>query len=374
MPVTIPTVSVVMSVLNGERYLSEAVESILNQTFRDFEFIIINDGSTDRTATILESFRMSDPRVRVYHQENRGVGESLNRGCGLAQGKYIARMDADDIAIRDRLMRQVEFMECHAEIDVVGGAVEFIDAMGKSLATTRYPETVHEIKATLSRFSCKSPIVHPTVLLRREVFVSLGGYRPAFSAEDYDLWLRIAERGQLANLGEVVLKYRIHPEQATCRHARRLVISVLASQALVWSGGNGYQDRLDTVKEITPVTLASLGVSEAVLQSALAAFYLEEIDLMCRVGQEAAALALALEMLRSSRWEHIEKRSRLIADTWLRAAGLYWRQDQYLQSLAATGRALAVRPIMAGRPLKRLLIRIRTAFGAGNRMDAIGTH
>jgi hypothetical protein len=132
LPMTNPTVSVVMSVFNGEPYLHEALESILNQTFRDFEFIIINDGSTDGSATVLESYRKSDSRLRVYHQENRGVGESLNRGCGLAQGKYIARMDADDIATSGRLMRQVEFMEGHPEVDVVGGAVEFIDATGKS--------------------------------------------------------------------------------------------------------------------------------------------------------------------------------------------------------------------------------------------------
>jgi glycosyltransferase involved in cell wall biosynthesis len=369
LPMTNPTVSVVMSVFNGEPYLHEALESILNQTFRDFEFIIINDGSTDGSATVLESYRKSDSRLRVYHQENRGVGESLNRGCGLAQGKYIARMDADDIATSGRLMRQVEFMEGHPEVDVVGGAVEFIDATGKSLAITRYPETDHEIKTSFSR---QNPLVHPTVLFRRDVFLALGGYRAVFKAEDYDLWLRIAERGQLANLGEVVLKYRIHPDQVTRRSVRGLVISVLASQALASSSGNGYQDRLGSVKEITPAVLAAWGVTDAEFQRALAAFYLQEISLMCWVGQEAAALALALEMLRSSRWEHMEKRSRIISDTWLRAAGLYWGQDQYFQSVAAAARALTVRPIIAGRPLKRILNRLTESLGRAKRFNATG--
>lgn len=366
-----PVVSVVMSVFNGEPYLREAVESILNQTFRDFEFIIINDGSTDGSAALLESYQKSDARVRVYHEENRGVGESLNRGCGQAQGKYIARMDADDIALSDRLMRQVEFMEGHPEIDVVGGAAEFVNPMGKSLVTVRYPETDHEIKSAFSR---KNPLLHPTVLLRREVFVAVGGYRPVFKAEDYDLWLRIAEQGQLVNLGEVVLKYRIHPDQVTCRSVTQLVMSVLASQALVRSSGNGCQDRLGSVKEITPAVLTEWGVSEAVFQGALAAFYRQEIDSLCWLGQESTALALTLEMLRSSRWEHLEKRRRFIADNWLRAAGLYWKQNQYGQSVAAAGRALRVRPIVAGRPAKRLLSRIRMALGPANRLNPAGTH
>ena len=128
-----PIVSVVMSVLNGERFLREAVESILDQSLREFEFIIINDGSTDFSGSILDSYQHKDPRLRVVHQENMGLVESLNRGCGLARGKYIARMDADDIAIQDRLRWQADFMETHPEVGVVGGAVEVIDTTGRSL-------------------------------------------------------------------------------------------------------------------------------------------------------------------------------------------------------------------------------------------------
>src|ERR1700735_3442488 len=103
---TIPAVSVVMRVFNGEQYLAEAVESILGQSFDDFEFIVINDGSTDHSAAILESYMNKDTRLRVYHQDNKGIVEALNLGCAIARGKYIARTDADDIAIGDRLMRQ----------------------------------------------------------------------------------------------------------------------------------------------------------------------------------------------------------------------------------------------------------------------------
>src|SRR4030042_1971241 len=102
-----------MSVYNGEKYLKEAVESILNQTFRDFEFIIINDGSTDGTGAILASYQQKDARIRIYNQENQGLIASLNRGCQLARGEYIARMDADDISLPQRLQRQLDYMEAH---------------------------------------------------------------------------------------------------------------------------------------------------------------------------------------------------------------------------------------------------------------------
>src|SRR5262249_42264689 len=134
-----PLVSVVMSVFNGEQFLAEAVESILSQSFRDFEFIVIDDGSTDNSATILESYLKKDSRLRVFHQENMGLVESLNRGCGLAQGRYIARMDADDISLRDRLIWQGEFLVKKHEGGGVGGGVGVIDATGRCLGSGTPP-------------------------------------------------------------------------------------------------------------------------------------------------------------------------------------------------------------------------------------------
>ncbi len=366
-----PLVSVVMSVFNGEAYLREAVESILSQTLSDFEFIIINDGSTDGAASILESYAQSDRRVRVYHQENRGLIASLNRGCALAQRKYIARMDGDDISLGDRLMRQMEFLEKHAEVGLLGGAMEYIDSTGKTLATRHYPIQDRDVR---SRLLLDTPFAHNTVVMRKEAFLSSGGYRAAFEgAEDYDLWVRMARHCQLANLGEVVLKYRIHPGSITFRKVRGQTMSFLAAHALASLCGKGGQDPLDSVREITPAVLTGLGVSEATVQRALAANYRNAVESMCRVGQEQAALRLLREMLCSSRWEHIEKRSRLIADTWLRAAGLYWRQDRYVQSLGAVGHALWTRPIVAGRPLKRILDRLTERWGRAKRLNAAGT-
>src|ERR1700722_13117089 len=157
-----PLISVVMSVYNGDPFLAEAVESILNQSFRNFEFIVIDDGSTDRSASIISEYQRSDPRMQVHHQENRGLVESLNRGCRLARGTYIARMDADDVAVSDRFMRQMEFMEQHPEVGVLGGAVEFINSDGRSLGTSVLPTEDREIKAALRH---NSLIFHSNVFI-----------------------------------------------------------------------------------------------------------------------------------------------------------------------------------------------------------------
>src|SRR5918996_2481069 len=117
--ISTPKVSVVMPAYNAAVYLDEAVTSILNQTFREFEFIVINDGSTDDTVSILDKYEKSDSRIRVYHQENQGMIAALNRGCRLARGKYIARMDADDISLPRRFERQLEFMEGHPQIGIL---------------------------------------------------------------------------------------------------------------------------------------------------------------------------------------------------------------------------------------------------------------
>jgi hypothetical protein len=364
-----PIVSVVMSVFNGERFLREAIDSILSQTFRDFEFIVINDGSTDGTASILESYAKSDARVRVYYQESKGLIESLNRGCSLAQGKYIARMDADDIAVKDRLMCQVTFMEEHPEVGVLGGAVEYVDATGKLLLTSYLPSEDSDIRSVLL---CDVPFAHPTVLIRKEIFRSVGGYRRAFQdAEDFDLWLRIAERCKLANLKAVVLKYRIHPEQVSCRKLRQQVLSVLAARAVASSKKDGSTNSLSSINQVTATVLAELGVSETTQQRALFAAYQSWVNRMSEAHQDSAALSLAMEMLRSSRWQHIERRA--IADSWLRAARLYWGQGRFFQGLLSTGHAVVTRPAVAGRPVKRLLLWLGTAFRAGRGPHVAGT-
>ena len=362
-----PIVSVVMSVYNGERFLREAVESILDQSFREFEFIIIDDGSDDRSASILDSYQKNDPRVRVFHQENRGLVESLNLGCRLARGTYIARMDADDISFRNRLMCQVDFMEKHPEVGVVGGAIEIINATGNSLITHRYPIKHCEINEALLRGDCS--LVHPAVLMRKEVFVSVGGYRKiVVDAEDYDLWLRIAENSQLANLEVVVLKYRRHVNQLSVHKCKQQALSNLAASVSAASRRNGNPDPLDSVGEITPAVLAELGVSEASQQAAVTRGYLTSILSMYEAREYSIAGNLMSGMLRSSEWKNAE--NPVIADFYLLAARLHWRQRRFMKSILSAGQAVVTRPIILGRPLKPLLQWLRLASVARDQSSA----
>ncbi len=294
-----------MSVYNGERFLREAIESILSQTFRDFEFIIVNDGSTDGTAAILDSYATSDPRVRVCHQENRGAAASWNRGCSSAQGKYIARMDADDIAIKDRLSRQIEFLENHHEVGVLGSAVEFIDNTGKTLWNCPYPEEDHDIRSALLHWC---PFAHPAVVMRRETFSSVGGYRNAFAdAADYDLWTRIADRYQLANLAEVLVKYRIHPAQVSCSKMRQQCFAILAIQTLASARMAGKPEPVISGESITPELLERLGVDQATQHRTLVAGYGYWIGVSSRASQDDTFLRLVDEFIELSKSGPIEK-------------------------------------------------------------------
>jgi hypothetical protein len=340
-----------MSVFNGERFLREAVDSILDQSFREFEFIVIDDGSTDGSAAILDSYQENDPRVRVYHQENRGLVESLNRGCALAQGKYIARMDADDISVTNRLMWQVDFLEKHPEVGVLGGAAEMIDTSGNSLCIAVNPIEDHEIRYTLLD-DC--PVWHPTVLMRKNVFISVGGYRKVvFGAEDYDLWLRVADYYQLANLETVLLHYRLHPYQVTVSKVKQLAFSTLAARAAAAFRREGIPDPLDSVVEITSTVLCGLGVSEPMQQATLAQRYLWSIHTLYNNGEYSVAFNVLTEMLQSCDWKQAEKR--IIADLRLLEAQLYWKQRRFMRSILIGGHAAIIRPIILGRPFRSLL-------------------
>ena len=359
-----PLVSVVMSVFNGERFLAEAVESILDQSFRDFEFIVIDDGSTDGSARILEGYARRDPRVQVCQQDNQGLVCSLNRGCGLARGKYIARMDADDISVRDRLLWQVDFMEQHPGVAVVGGAIERINSSGDGLEIKRYATGDDEIKTALARN--RSELPHPAVLIRREIFCSVGGYRTAFvDAEDYDLWLRMAECSQLSNLSRVVLKYRVHCAQITRTRLRQQALSVLAANAIASCKRNGGSGSPTWVGGVTPSTLAGLGIPEATQQSAIAAAHLFWVKCLSRWGQESDALSLMAEVSRTCQSECIDRW--VIADTRLAMARIYWKRKRFLRSLLAASHAVITRPVMLGRPLKPLLRPVRKALAMLNR-------
>jgi glycosyltransferase involved in cell wall biosynthesis len=205
-----PTLSVVMSVYNGERYLRKAIDSILSQSFQDFEFIIINDGSTDSSGEILTSFAAKENRIRIIKVPNQGLTKSLNQGLAYCQGHYIARMDADDISLPDRFEKQVAFLDRSNETVALGTGVELIDEDDESLGRWERP-TTHEALEHAHLSGLSGFIVHPSVMLRANAVRKLGGYREDLvTGQDYDLFLRLGEIGRIGNLSEVLLCYRLH--------------------------------------------------------------------------------------------------------------------------------------------------------------------
>jgi len=201
-----PTISVVMPVYNGEKYLNEAIDSILHQTYTDFEFIILNDGSTDKTEEIILSY--DDPRiVYVKNEENLQIVKTLNKGIALAKGKYIARMDADDISLPERFEKQIAFMEENPDIDVCGTWVETI---GPPYEYWRYPVDNEQIKAALV---FNSALAHPTVMFRNTVFEHTLYEETYNKAEDYALWVKLSKEHRLHNLPLFLFQYRLHPGQ-----------------------------------------------------------------------------------------------------------------------------------------------------------------
>lgn len=207
-----PLISVIMPVYNGEEYLREAIESILNQTYINYEFIILNDGSTDKTEEIILSY--VDSRILyIKNETNLQIVKTLNKGIALAKGKYIARMDADDISLPKRFERQVAFMEEHPGIDVCG---TWFKTFGKKKYIQKLPICHNEIKACLLFYT---PIAHPTVMMKKTIFDN-NQYSDVFSkAEDYALWLHLIDDFKFENLSEVLLDYRLHSSQTCSKSA-----------------------------------------------------------------------------------------------------------------------------------------------------------
>jgi glycosyltransferase involved in cell wall biosynthesis len=201
-----PRITVLLPVYNGERFLREAIDSILGQTWEDFELLVVNDGSTDGTATILRDY--SDPRLHVITNEhNTGVPASLNRGLAHAKGEYVARIDADDLALPERLAEQLHYLDRHPLVGLVASATEVVDKDGAAIRVedhgTLSPEQLYY---TLTFVNC---IASSSVTFRRGLVLKTGGYDESMSyAIDYDLWLRVSRRAKIVKLRKVLAKWR----------------------------------------------------------------------------------------------------------------------------------------------------------------------
>ena len=206
-------VSVLMPVYNAQLYLREAVESVLNQTYTDFEFIIINDGSTDDSERIILSY--TDSRIKyIKNETNLKLIATLNKGIQLAKGDFIARMDADDICEIERLEKQVSFLNNNNDYVAVGSCYEKIDLLGEKIENVKLPLESEEVFYSLHFFN---PICHPSVLIRNSVLIeyNLNFDENYVHAEDYEFWTRLLKYGKIGNLPDILLKYRVHETQVS---------------------------------------------------------------------------------------------------------------------------------------------------------------
>ena len=211
-----PLVSVLMPVYNGEKYLKEAIESILNQTYTNFEFIIINDGSTDCSEEIILSY--TDTRINyISNSANIKLIKTLNVGLNAATGKYICRMDADDISVQNRIEVQVDFMENHPEYVLAGTYVNTINELGQLQKTIEYYTQDEDLRFAMIHYC---PFIHPSVILRNDILKKTNYHylEDYIHAEDYHLWTILTNEGKVANIPLYLLNYRVHPEQISSVH------------------------------------------------------------------------------------------------------------------------------------------------------------
>ncbi|MDP5134943.1 glycosyltransferase [Rheinheimera baltica] len=202
-----PEISVILPVYNASVYLAEALQSILKQSFTDFELILINDGSTDNSESIILQFCNADERIRYISRENRGLIASLNEGISLSRGNFIARMDADDIAESTRFESQYNFLQRHIKVAALGTAYQLIDHSGRVIGSRKPPRYNWLIKPL---FLFGSPFAHPSMMLNRRIIGDELWYDERYKhAEDYELWLRLSKKFKLANLAQPLLKYRV---------------------------------------------------------------------------------------------------------------------------------------------------------------------
>jgi glycosyltransferase involved in cell wall biosynthesis len=217
-----------MPVRNGARWLDEAISSIQDQTLSDFEFIIVDDGSTDDTPRILEAKSKSDPRIRTHRQGRLGLVAALNRGLAEASAPLIARLDADDRACPQRLQRQSRYLDAHPDVGLLSTWADKIDMQGAVIGALKPPTQPDVLAQLLNR---TNPLLHSSIMMRKSIVQKVGSYRTAFEgAEDYDLWMRMSEVAQIAVLPECLLQYRVYPASVTNRARLRQLFSTRLAQ------------------------------------------------------------------------------------------------------------------------------------------------
>ena len=235
-----PKVTVLMPAYNAGKYIDEAITSVLEQSFADFELLIINDGSTDETEKIIRSFK--DPRIVLINQKNKGLAATLNTGLNLAKADYIARFDADDICYPNRLKIQYDFITTYPGYSIIGSAADYIDANGHFIFTHHPQGHLNEEIQQLKYSVC--PFIHSGVFYKKNVIVNNGGYNEyAYTYEDHFLWVNILKSEKACNLSQALIKVRLNPESITIdekwhsRKFRAIKNSTLKNRSISESDG-----------------------------------------------------------------------------------------------------------------------------------------
>lgn len=260
-----PLLSVVMPVKNGAAYLDTAIESILSQTFSDFELLIIDNGSADESLVKAVAFQRQDRRVRVMNRAQSGLSEALNFACNHAQASLIARMDADDFSLAYRFETQMAMFRHCPNLALLGTAIRCVDANGTSLFEMIWPRASGGLRDYLLLDCC---ICHPTVMFRKRAFDSLGGYRSAYKwGEDFDLFLRFSEKYDIDNSPEILLNYRLHDRQVSKLQAEQQIYTGIGARLATRARRAHLPEPVWPKGVVNRDDLLRLGVSSERLQS-----------------------------------------------------------------------------------------------------------
>jgi len=334
--VSLPAISVLLPVFNAERYLGAALESVLAQTFTDFECVIVDDGSTDTSPTILAQYAAHDGRIRIIRQENMGIVAALNRGLAECRAPLVARMDADDICLPQRLATQLDYLDKHPEVVAVGTAFQLMSAAGVPGPVVRHPRSAQTIRRGLRS---GNRLGHPTVVMRRDAVLAAGGYREALRhAEDYDLWTRLAEGYRLANLPECLLLYQIHGGQISWSQAEAQAMATLAVRGLAAQRMRAGRELLALPRVVDMAFLSSLGFSVRDQEDALVACAAGRITNYAAVNMsdEAAAARAALVEFAERSGSRSIRRSVTARLAWADFVEA-WRNGRWLRAIRSLG-------------------------------------
>jgi glycosyltransferase involved in cell wall biosynthesis len=260
-------ISVLMPVKNAERFLRDSIVSVLSQSYADFELLVIDDRSDDGSLAICQEYARSDIRITVLQNQNSGVSNALNHGLKLAKGRYIARIDADDVCVPHRFERQIAVLEANPGIAVAGASAWIINGLGVVIGSLKPPIKASDIRLQLLNTNC---IIHPSVMARLEVVKEVGGYRPVFEGcEDYDLWLRITAVADIINLSDMLLYYRMHDSQVSWKRIEQKIFSELAATRFAIDRHLEQRVNLGKLTAIDWETLLTIGFKPAEINNAL---------------------------------------------------------------------------------------------------------